>query len=56
MPLRVITTRQEALAVHMVLVAFPGTKVDTVFAPVKDEVEALAGMRRKPKRRRRGTP
>lgn len=51
-----VTPRQEALAVHMVLVVFPGTKVEVVFAPVKAEVEALAGMRRKPKRRRKGTP
>lgn len=51
-----VTPREEALAIHQVLVAFPGTKVEVVFASVKEETEVLAGKRRGPKRKRKGTP
>ncbi len=50
------TVREKALAIHMVSVAFPGMKVEVVRADVMEETLALAGMRRKPKRKRKGTP
>lgn len=48
-----VTVRQEAQAIHAVLVTFPGAKVDTVLAPVRDEVLVLAGMRRPPTKRKK---
>ena len=46
-----VTPRDEALAIHMLLVEFPGTKVEVVFSAVKEEALVLAGKRRKPKRK-----
>ena len=51
-----VTPREEALAIHQVLVAFPGTKAEVVFSAVKEEALVLAGKRRKPKRKGKGTP
>ena len=49
-----MNVRNEAVAIHLLLVTFPGTKVEHALRQVEEEVMVLARMRRPPKPKRKG--